>query len=116
MKSTTLSQNNLIRIWQSRKPFIAVPRTMFFNMSITPELNTKKHHSSFNNNTNNGTINAVYNPNQVEKILGISHYSLYKLIRNNEIKSFKIGRCRRITSDAVAAFIAEREKDEVYYG
>lgn len=52
---------------------------------------------------------VAFSPKQVEQMLGISHPTLYELIRRNELKSFKVGRRRCITSEALAEYIINRE-------
>ena len=45
----------------------------------------------------------------VENLLGISHSSLYKLLDEKLIKSFRVGRRRLISRAAVNEFIIEQE-------
>jgi excisionase family DNA binding protein len=39
--------------------------------------------------------------------LRLSRATIYELIRSGELGSVKVGRCRRIPAQAVAAFVAE---------
>ncbi|MEE4541165.1 helix-turn-helix domain-containing protein [Streptomyces sp. V4-01] len=49
---------------------------------------------------------------EVMTALHISRFKVYDLIRSRELPSFTIGRARRISVDAVAAYIRTRTEDE----
>ncbi|MFH9136049.1 helix-turn-helix domain-containing protein [Streptomyces sp. NPDC017524] len=42
---------------------------------------------------------------EVMRALRLSRFKVYDLIRSRELKSIKIGRCRRVPADALRAFI-----------
>jgi excisionase family DNA binding protein len=49
---------------------------------------------------------------EVAARLKISRWKVYELIRSRELDSFRLGRCRRVSADAVADLVA-RLLDEV---
>lgn len=49
---------------------------------------------------------AVLTVDQVAEHLGISRWKVHDLIRSRELASFKIGRCRRISTAAVDVYIS----------
>lgn len=53
---------------------------------------------------------------QVCEMLQISGSTLSKLVRNKEIRSFKIGRLRRYSVDDVLAYLAEHEDSQLPEG
>ncbi|MFI6893970.1 helix-turn-helix domain-containing protein [Streptomyces sp. NPDC050256] len=42
---------------------------------------------------------------EVMRALRLSRFKVYDLIRSRELKSIKIGRCRRVPADALRTFI-----------
>lgn len=42
---------------------------------------------------------------EVMQALRLSRFKVYDLIRSRELKSIKIGRCRRVPADALRTFI-----------
>ena len=52
----------------------------------------------------------AYRPNEAAKLLGISERKLDQLIALRQIRSFKVGKCRRITLEAINAFIKRAEQ------
>jgi excisionase family DNA binding protein len=53
----------------------------------------------------------AYKPDQAARLMGISERKLDELIATKEIRSFKIGKSRRITHDAITAFIKKKEQE-----
>jgi excisionase family DNA binding protein len=47
-------------------------------------------------------------PAEAERLLGVSHFTLYRLLQRGEIESFTIGRARKIPLAAIKSFIAAR--------
>lgn len=47
----------------------------------------------------------------VRRLLGLSNWSVYQLIRTNKLQSIKIGGRRLISLRAIQEFIAQLEKD-----
>jgi excisionase family DNA binding protein len=45
--------------------------------------------------------------NEVAKLLKISRWKVYELIRSRELDSFQLGRCRRIPAGAVTALVKQ---------
>ena len=43
----------------------------------------------------------LYSPSETEKLLGISHATVYRLLRTGRLKSVKIGAVRRITAASI---------------
>ena len=52
----------------------------------------------------------AYAPKDAARLLGLSERKLDELIATRALKSFKVGKSRRISSDAIDQFIKEREK------
>jgi excisionase family DNA binding protein len=50
----------------------------------------------------------VVRPADAERMLGCSHFTLYKLLGSGELKSFKLGKARRITVESIKAYIARQ--------
>ena len=48
----------------------------------------------------------VYKPKEAAKILNVSYQLILKMIKNEEIKSFKVGADYRITEENLKAFMA----------
>ncbi|MET8740299.1 helix-turn-helix domain-containing protein [Streptomyces sp. NPDC004728] len=42
---------------------------------------------------------------EVMEALSLSRFKVYDLIRSRQLKSIKIGRCRRVPADALRSFI-----------
>ena len=57
---------------------------------------------------------ALYSVDETAAMLSLSRSVLYELIRSRRLRSVKEGRCRRISSAAIAEYIAllERESTE----
>jgi excisionase family DNA binding protein len=53
----------------------------------------------------------AYKPNEAARLMGISERKLDELIATKQIRSFKIGKSRRITLDAINAFIKKAEQE-----
>jgi excisionase family DNA binding protein len=53
---------------------------------------------------------VAYSVAEAARLLSISQRKLTYLIEEKEIKSFKIGKSRRITSAALAEFVTKQEK------
>jgi excisionase family DNA binding protein len=49
----------------------------------------------------------LYSPVETETLLGISHATLYRLIRAGRLDAVKIGAATRITRDSIERLIAE---------
>ncbi|MFE4423899.1 helix-turn-helix domain-containing protein [Streptomyces sp. NPDC056817] len=45
---------------------------------------------------------------EVMKALRLSRFKVYDLIRSKQLRSIKIGRCRRVPADALRAFIEDQ--------
>jgi excisionase family DNA binding protein len=54
----------------------------------------------------------AYTVEQVAKMLHIGHDKVYYLLRTRQLRSIKIGKSRRITSEQLAAFIASLEDND----
>lgn len=52
----------------------------------------------------------VYKPDEAARLMGISERKLDQLIASKEIKSFKVGKSRRISLESIRAFIAKAEE------
>lgn len=52
-----------------------------------------------------------YTVREIAKRNGVSHMTVYNEINAGRLRSFKIGKCRRITDDAEAAWIQDREAE-----
>jgi excisionase family DNA binding protein len=46
------------------------------------------------------------------KYLSISRAKLYELLKSEDIESIKIGKSRRITTEALDAYVARLQKDQ----
>ena len=111
-----MNHTNLVTI-QSNQIFlffantIGLDNTYPSSRSITPEEMEEKRKSLSSRISRENASPVVYGIKEVENLLGISHPLLYKLIRNKELRSFKVGRRRMITGDAIEDFIAKRESE-----
>ncbi len=52
----------------------------------------------------------AYKPDEAARLLGISPRKLDELIATKSIRSFKVGKARRITAAAIDEFIKHQEK------
>jgi excisionase family DNA binding protein len=55
---------------------------------------------------------GAYSVNEVRQILKISRQTVYDLIEAGRLKSFKIGRLRRITRASVDAMLAAADEEK----
>lgn len=55
----------------------------------------------------------AYTVEQVAEMLHIGRDKVYYLLRTHQLRSIKIGKSRRITSEQLAAFIATLEDNDV---
>ena len=46
-------------------------------------------------------------------VLGIGRWKLYDLLRQGRLRSLRIGSCRRISTAALAEFVAELEREQL---
>lgn len=53
----------------------------------------------------------AYSMLETERALTISHATLYELIRQEQIRTFKIGRRRYVSREALNDFISAKEKE-----
>jgi excisionase family DNA binding protein len=53
----------------------------------------------------------AYKPGEAARLMGISERKLDELIATKAIRSFKIGKSRRITLEAINAFIKKAEQE-----
>ncbi len=53
---------------------------------------------------------ALYSPRETESILGISHASLYRLIRAGRLDARKLGGKTLITADSIERLVTELPK------
>lgn len=51
---------------------------------------------------------AAYRPNDVAELLGVKRTTIFNLIRDGELSSFKIGHARVITAESILAFLARK--------
>lgn len=61
--------------------------------------------------TDQPTENRLYTVNDVEALLRLGRSTVFELIRSGRLRSVKEGRARRITSAAIADYIAKLEQD-----
>ena len=52
----------------------------------------------------------IYNTDQVAKLLGISRMTVIRYIRKGKLKSFRVGRLIRVTSDMIDEYIANNPR------
>lgn len=52
---------------------------------------------------------VLLTPEQAAEALGIGCWKLYDLLRRGRLRSIRIGSCRRISTDALRAFVTELE-------
>jgi excisionase family DNA binding protein len=51
-------------------------------------------------------------PRDARTMLGCCHQKIYQLIGSGELKSFKIGRARKITVESIKAYIERRLRND----
>lgn len=56
------------------------------------------------------TVPADYTVRDTERRLNVCHATVYALIKSGELKSYKIGRSRRILASSIDSFIARQLK------
>lgn len=56
-------------------------------------------------------VRLAYPPAEAAELLGLSRARLYQLIADGSIRSFKIGRSRRISAEALGAFLDAASTD-----
>ena len=95
---------------------IGTDNTSLSSRSITPKEMEEKRKSLSAIISDKTSPLEFYSPKQVEKKLGISHSTLYKMIRNQELSTFCIGRRRLITSESLAEYIINHEMKGSDYG
>jgi excisionase family DNA binding protein len=54
----------------------------------------------------------LFSPEEVARLLGMGRWKVYELMRLRELRSVKVGRCRRVSARAVAEFVRELELRE----
>lgn len=52
----------------------------------------------------------IYNTDQVAKLLGVSRMTVIRCIRKGKLKSFRVGRLIRVTSDMIDEYIANNPR------
>ena len=52
----------------------------------------------------------IYNTDQVAKLLGVSRMTVIRYIRKGKLKSFRVGRRIRVTSDMIDEYIANNPR------
>ena len=52
----------------------------------------------------------IYNTDQVAKLLGVSRMTVIRYIRKGKLKSFRVGRLIRVTSDMIDEYIANNPR------
>ena len=52
----------------------------------------------------------IYNTDQVSKLLGVSRMTVIRYIRKGKLKSFRVGRLIRVTSDMIDEYIANNPR------
>ncbi len=54
---------------------------------------------------------VLLTPEQAAEALSIGRWKLYDLLRRGRLRSIRIGSCRRISTAALSAFVAELEDE-----
>lgn len=54
---------------------------------------------------------TIYTPGEAAEVLRLSRHKVYELCNSGQLRSFKIGRARRIAAAAIADFVAELESE-----
>jgi excisionase family DNA binding protein len=62
--------------------------------------------STTNDERKAGMAKLLLTPEEAAGMLGIGRTKVYELIAGGQLRSVKIGRCRRITASALAEFVA----------
>ena len=52
----------------------------------------------------------IYNTDQVATLLGVSRMTVIRYIRKGKLKSFRVGRLIRVTSDMIDEYIANNPR------
>jgi excisionase family DNA binding protein len=52
----------------------------------------------------------LYSPREAQKLLGVSHATLYRLIRSKQLDARKIGTATRITAQSIELFLLDLPK------
>ena len=52
----------------------------------------------------------IYNTDQVAKLLGVSRMTVIRYIRKGKLKSFRVGRLIRVTSDMIDEYIVNNPR------
>ena len=52
----------------------------------------------------------IYNTDQVAKLLGVSRMTVIRYIRKGKLKSFRVGRLIRVTSDMIDEYISNNPR------
>ena len=52
----------------------------------------------------------IYNTDQVAKLLGVSRMTVIRYIRKGKLKSFRVGRLIRVTSNMIDEYIANNPR------
>jgi excisionase family DNA binding protein len=63
------------------------------------------------NTMENSRVKKSYSPKQVEGLLGICHSTVYELLKKGKLKSFKIGKSRKIFEESIEELQQERADD-----
>jgi excisionase family DNA binding protein len=50
-------------------------------------------------------------PEEAAEMLGIGRTKVYELMASGQLRSVKIGRCRRITTTALTEFVADLDRE-----
>lgn len=56
-------------------------------------------------------LKVAYSITEAERALGLSHQSVYNELNAGRLRSFKIGRRRFITEEALRDYVSEREAE-----
>jgi excisionase family DNA binding protein len=52
-------------------------------------------------------VRLLYRPEEAAAVLGLGRTKVYELIASGEIRSVKVGGCRRVSATALAAFVTD---------
>jgi excisionase family DNA binding protein len=78
----------------------------------TASNNSKGQHDSRQAETRSAPFELLTVP-EVMAALRLSRATVYDLIRSRQLRTVKIGRCRRIPPDELAAYLARLREDDV---
>ncbi|TIC86650.1 helix-turn-helix domain-containing protein [Nocardioides sp. GY 10127] len=53
----------------------------------------------------------LFTPEDVAKLLHVGRPMVYNLMNSGELRSMKVGRCRRISARALADYVAAMDQD-----